>query len=69
MYMNTLYLSSDTPKEGIISRYRWLWATMCLLGIELRTSERAVSVSNLWAISLPLLYFSIGNSLLSTMKL
>jgi hypothetical protein len=29
MYVNTLSLSSDTPKEGIRSHYRWLWATMC----------------------------------------
>jgi hypothetical protein len=31
--------------------YRWLWTTMWLLGIELRTSGRAVSVLNHWAIS------------------
>jgi hypothetical protein len=43
-YMSTLYLSSDTPEEGIRSHYRWLWATMWLLGIELRTSGRAASV-------------------------
>jgi hypothetical protein len=24
MYMSTLYLSSDTPEEGIRSHYRWL---------------------------------------------
>jgi hypothetical protein len=32
-------LSSDTQEEGIGSHYRWLCATMRLLGIELRTSE------------------------------
>ena len=31
--------------------YRWLWATMWLLGNELRTSGRAVSILNHWAIS------------------
>ena len=36
-------LSSCTPEERIRSHYRWLWATMWLLGIELRTSERADS--------------------------
>jgi hypothetical protein len=51
MYMSTLSLSSDTPEEGIRSHYRWLWATMWLLGIELRTSGRAVSALNHWAIS------------------
>jgi hypothetical protein len=39
--MSTLSLSSDTPEEGIRSHYRWLWATMWFLGIELRTSGRA----------------------------
>jgi hypothetical protein len=28
LYMSTLLLSSDTPEEGIGSRYIWLWATM-----------------------------------------
>jgi hypothetical protein len=42
MYVSTLSLSSDTTEEGIRSHYRWLWATMWLLGIELRTSGRAV---------------------------
>jgi hypothetical protein len=50
MYEYTV-LSSDTPEEGIRSHYRWLWATMWLLGIELRTFGRAVSVLNRWAIS------------------
>jgi hypothetical protein len=44
-------LSSETPEEGIRSHYRWLWATMCLLGIKLRTSGRAVSDLNHWVIS------------------
>ena len=48
MYVSTLSLSS---KKGIRSHYRWLWATMWLLGIELRTSGRAVSALNRWAIS------------------
>ena len=39
MYMSTLLLSSDTPEEGVRSHYRWLGATMWLLGIELRISE------------------------------
>jgi len=43
-------LSSDTPEEGIRSDYRWLWATMWLLGIELRTPGRAVVALNHWAI-------------------
>jgi hypothetical protein len=51
IYMSTLLLSSDTLEEGIGSHYRWLWATMWLLGIEVRTSGRAVSVLNHWAIS------------------
>ena len=38
-------------KRHQILLHRWLWATMWLLGIELRTSWRAVSVLNLWAIS------------------
>jgi hypothetical protein len=46
MYMSTLSLYSDTSEEGIKSHYRWLWATMWVLGIELRTSGRAVSALN-----------------------
>ena len=45
-------VSSATPEEGIRSYYRWLWATMWLLGIELRTSGKAAGALNHWAISL-----------------
>jgi len=38
-------------KEVTGSHYRWLWAAMWLLGIELRTSGRAASALNHWAIS------------------
>jgi hypothetical protein len=55
MYVSTLLLSSDTPEEGIESHYRWLWATMWLLGIELRTFVRAASALNYWAISAALI--------------
>jgi hypothetical protein len=58
MYVNILLLSSDTPEEGIRSHYRWLWATMSLLGIELRTSEVVVSALNCWAIFPALLNIS-----------
>ena len=52
MHMSTPpLLSLDTPEEGIGSHYRWLWDTMWLLGIELKTSRRIVSVLNCWAIS------------------
>ena len=57
MYMSTLLLSSDTPKEGVRSHYKWLWATMWLLGIELKTSGRAVNALNHWAISPALFFF------------
>jgi hypothetical protein len=50
LHVSTLLLSSDTPGEGIGSHYRWLWATMWLLRTELRTSERAGSALNCWAI-------------------
>lgn len=36
------------PEEGIGPHYKWLWATLGLPEIELRTSGRAVSVLNLW---------------------
>jgi hypothetical protein len=51
MYRSTLSLSSDIPEEDIWFHYRWLWATMKFLGIELRTSGRAVSALNRWTIS------------------
>jgi hypothetical protein len=41
--LSTLLLSTDSPEEGIGSHYRWLWTTMWLLGIELKTSGRALS--------------------------
>jgi hypothetical protein len=43
MYVNTLLLSSDTPEEGIGSPLQMVVSTIWLLGIELRTSGRAVS--------------------------
>jgi hypothetical protein len=49
--MSTPLHSSDIPEEAIRPHYRWLWATMWLLGIELQTSGRAVSALNPWAIS------------------
>ena len=49
MYVSTLWLLSDTPEEGIRSCYRWLWATMWMLGIELRISGRGASALNHWA--------------------
>jgi hypothetical protein len=52
--MSTLLLSSDTLEEGIRPHYRWLWATIRLMGTELRTSGRAVSAPNHWTISLAL---------------
>ena len=45
------------PEGGTRSHYRWLWATMWLLGIELRTFRWAGSTLNHWAIS-PALYFN-----------
>jgi hypothetical protein len=44
-------VSSDTPEEGIRSHHKWLWATVWLLGTALRTSGRAASALNHWAIS------------------
>jgi hypothetical protein len=51
MYMSTLSLSSDTPKEDIRFHYEWLWTPMWLQGIELRASGKAVGALHLWAIS------------------
>jgi hypothetical protein len=45
-YVSTLLFSSDTPEGGIRFHNRWLWATMWLLAIELRTSRRAVGALN-----------------------
>jgi hypothetical protein len=42
---------ADTAEEGIGSNYRWLWTTIQLLGIDLRTSGRGDSALNHWAIS------------------
>jgi hypothetical protein len=62
------------PEEGIRSHYRWLWATMWVLGIELRTCGRAASAHNLWAISpaqdqiFLLIYFKSEYNVLDTIK-
>jgi hypothetical protein len=40
--LDILFLSSHTPEKDIWSHYRWLWANMSMLGIELRTSGRVV---------------------------
>ena len=47
----SVYMYACRPEEGTRSHYRWLWATMWLLGIELRTFGRAGNALNLWAIS------------------
>jgi hypothetical protein len=47
----TVALFRHTRRVCTGSLYRWLWATMWLLGIDLRTSGRAVSAPNHWAIS------------------
>ena len=45
-------------RKGIGSHYRWLWAAMWLLGIELRTSGRTLSALAWWAIfPAPLFFF------------
>jgi hypothetical protein len=47
LYVSTLKLFSDTLEEGIRSHYGWLWATMWLLGFELRPlEEQSVSIDN-----------------------
>ena len=51
LYLSSLSLSSDTLEEGARSHYRWLWATMWLLGFEFRTFGRAVSALTRWVIS------------------
>jgi hypothetical protein len=44
-------------RRGHRFHYRWLWATMWLLGFELRTFRRAVSALNHWDISPALNFF------------
>jgi hypothetical protein len=48
MYVSTSWFSLDIREEGIGSYYRWLWAIIWLLGIELRTSGRRASALNCW---------------------
>ena len=63
IYGCTIAVFKHTPEEGTQSHYRWLWATMGLLGIELRTSGRAVGALNHWAISSAWLYLILILSL------
>jgi hypothetical protein len=56
---------------AIFKRIGWLWATMRLLGFELRTFGRAVSVLNRWAISPtppPPFFFFLVQGFCSTSK-
>ena len=48
------------PEEGVRSHYRWLYATMWLLGIEVRTSGKAVSALKQ---SLSVMLMARGNTL------
>jgi hypothetical protein len=50
LWMLSVCMYNYTPEEGIRSHYRWFWATMWLLGIELRNSGRADSALTHWAI-------------------
>ena len=63
VYIQYSQYSACMPEEGTRSHYRWLWATMWLLGIELRTFGRAGSALNHWAIS-PVPYHSTIQSAL-----
>ena len=66
--MSTPQLFSDTHslEECIRSHCRGVWATMWLLGIELRTSGRAVSALNHWVIFPALLFiFNLTQSRIS----
>jgi hypothetical protein len=51
VYECSICMYTCEPEEGIRSHHRWLWATMWLLGFELRTSGRSVGALNRWAIS------------------
>lgn len=51
VYMSALYACMTLHQKRIRSRCRWLWATMWLLGLELRSSGRAACTLNHWAIS------------------
>ena len=50
------------PEEGGTRFwYRWLWAIMWLLGIELRTSRGAASTFYLWAVSPAPIHFFLNS--------
>ena len=52
-YLQTHQKRSSNP------HYRWLWGTMWLLGIELRTSGGVVSALNCWALHYAFLCLSL----------
>jgi hypothetical protein len=51
MFECSICMYTFIPEEGTRSHYRWLWADMWLLEIELRPSGRAASALNCRAIS------------------
>ena len=51
MYLCSICMYICMPEEDMRSHYRWLWATMWLLGIELRIFRRENSALHHWAIS------------------
>jgi hypothetical protein len=58
-YLFNVYKYNGIVFRNTRSHYRWLWATMWLLGIELRTSGRAAGALNRWATSpVPMTGFS-----------
>ena len=53
-FLKDLFIRKYTvavPEESVRPHYGWLWATMWVLGFELRTFGRAVSAFICWAIS------------------
>ena len=58
-------VSHHVVAEGVRSHYGWLWATMWLLGFELRTFGRAVSTLICWAI-LPAQAFTFQHELITS---
>jgi hypothetical protein len=68
MWAHCSYLQTH-QKRALDPHYSWLWATMWLLGIELRIFGKAVSALNPWAISpAPSLDFDICSEYLQVLE-
>ena len=69
MYMSTLWLSSDTPEEGIGSHYRRLWAFYFLLWVYWWNEKRLCCSAFTWGLDRDLVHRQTDSTMVQHMPL